>query len=530
MVKTIVKREFLDNILSFKFIASVLVALVIISICTFVLAADYKDRLRNYDKGIALAKEKLANIPTYSCLTVLIYRRPSPLSIFVSGTDRKAGSYVEFHNVGMEIPTFLKGGVTKNEFSDMVSVFDLAGVIVIVFTLLAIMLSYDSISGEKEEGVLALILSNSVPRYRLLIGKYLGALISVAVPLAFCFIWGTIVVLFSGGVGISKELIISLAWLYALSLIYLSLVLLMGTFVSIRTRSSFISLLVLLSCYLVFVFLVPQALRTYSAARIVEQAKNVEKNTNSLYEDRISKVGEALKQLPQTKTWIIRDQRYMDLYQGRAIVLSRINPPAALERQSFFSGLRIRLERDYAVKIQGLVDEDSKNKRRIRNTLNSILAFDPPSSFERTADLAADTGVDSLDRFFEHVVIFWHQYMHYMDEKGAFGLQYFFPGPKELTAYETELVKRINDDSSWQTARGRTVPYVGKYLKEALSYRPNVPNINLDDMPAFNLKPTGITDKIEASFINVLILLFYNITFFFLSYVSFNAYDPRKAE
>jgi len=530
MLKTIIKREFLDNILSFKFIACVLVALVVISLCTFVLTADYKDRLENYDKGTTLAKEKMTNVPTYSCLTVLIYKKPSPLSIFISGIERKAGSYLEFHNILMEIPAILKGGVTKNEFSDMVSVFDFSGVILVVFTLLAILLSYNSVSGEKEDGVLSLILSNSVPRYKLLLGKYLGGLISVAVPLALCFIWGILIVLFSGSVGVNRELLTSLVWLYFLSMLYLSLILLLGIFVSSRTKSSFISLLILLSFYLIFVFLVPQALRTYATGRIVEQTKNVEKNTKLLYEERTTKLEEALKKLPQTKTWWLRDQYYVDFYQGRAVVLSRINPPEAMLRQRFLASLRTGLEREYAVKIQEFVDKDSQNKKRIRHTLNNFLAYNPSSSFERTAELAADTGVDSLDRFFECVVLYWHQYMHYMDEKGAFGLKYFFPGPEELTPYEKELVKKISEDPSWQTAKGKAIQYKGKYLKEAMNYRPNIAYINLDDMPTFTFHSLGLADKIGASSISIIILVFYNLLFFILAHFSFNSYDPRKAD
>ena len=65
----------------------------------------------------------------------------------------------------------------------MFSFLDLSSVVIIIFTLLAILLSYNAISGEKEEGVLALALANEVPRYKYILGKYCGILISLAVPL-----------------------------------------------------------------------------------------------------------------------------------------------------------------------------------------------------------------------------------------------------------------------------------------------------------------------------------------------------------
>jgi len=530
MIRMIIKREFLDNILSFKFIACILAALIVISICTFALTADYKDRLKNYDKGVALAKEALSGVPNYSCLIVQIYKKPSPSSIFIPGIERKAGSHVEFKNILMEIPTFLRGGGTKNEFSDMVSVFDFSAVIIVVFSLLAILLSYNSISGEKEDGVLSLILSNSLPRYKLLLGKYLGGLISIAVPLALCFLWGILIVVFSRNVEVNSELLTSMGLLYLLSLIYLSFILLFGIFISSRTKSSFISLLILLAFYLIFVFLLPQAFRTYTAGRITEQAKNVEKNSQFLLDERSKKTEAALRNVPQTKSWRLIDQFNMKLYKGRGSFYSRINPPETIKMLKYFASLRTGTEREYADKIQELVDRDLRIENRIRRNLNNLLVLNPPSSFERTTEMTADTGVDSINRFFQQINLYWHQYLRYMEEKGAFGLKYFYPGPEELTPYEKELIKKINSDPSWQTVPGRSILYVGKYLKEAMDYKPNIPSIDLSDMPVFKFQPLGLSEKIGACFINMIVLIFYNLLFLILAHLSFNSYDPRKRE
>jgi hypothetical protein len=110
MIKTIIKREFLDNLLSFKFIACVLVAIMVSLASTSILTHDYQDRLRNYDTGIASAKEALTKIPVYSSLVVKLFRKPTPMSIFVAGIERKAGSYAEIRILGTDIPTSLQGG------------------------------------------------------------------------------------------------------------------------------------------------------------------------------------------------------------------------------------------------------------------------------------------------------------------------------------------------------------------------------------------------------------------------------------
>ena len=181
MIWTIVKREFLDNLLSFKFIACVVVAILLSTVSAIFLTNDYKARLKDYRTGVALNEENLKHVPVYSFLAPRVFKKPSPLSIFVSGIERETGSYADINH--RDIPASLRGGLIKNEFSHMFSFFDLSSIVMIIFTLLAILLSYNAITGEKEEGMLSLALANAVPRYKILLGKYLGILTTLAVPL-----------------------------------------------------------------------------------------------------------------------------------------------------------------------------------------------------------------------------------------------------------------------------------------------------------------------------------------------------------
>ena len=96
VIGTIAKREFLDNLLSFKFIACVLMAIILIVFraVTF-LANDYQSRLKDYDLGVAASQSALTKVPVYSYLEVRIFKKPIPLSIFVSGVERETGNYVD---------------------------------------------------------------------------------------------------------------------------------------------------------------------------------------------------------------------------------------------------------------------------------------------------------------------------------------------------------------------------------------------------------------------------------------------------
>lgn len=510
MMRAIIRREFLDNILSFKFVACVLVAVVLTLISTFVLTSDYQDRLEDYNKGLAVAKEKLTNIYVYSQLEVGIFKKPSPLSILVSGRENRTGNSVYLTH--REIPTSLKGGFIKNEFSRAFSFFDLASIVVVVFSILAILLSYQSVSGEKEDGVLSLILSNSVARYKFLLGKYAGGLISIVVPLTLCFIVGTLVVLFSRGVEAGSDFFIPAVILYLLSILYLSSILLTGILVSSRTKTSFHSLIFLLAFYLIAVFLLPLTVRNYSENMAIKKAKNYENTVNELVRETNKRIAESWNQVPVKRTWAMKS---LDFFR-------RINPKETVEFYKGYFPLREKIREEHALKIYDLKRKDFQAKERIRKFQKIFLAFIPPSSFEETAELIAGTGQDNLNLFFQQLTLYWHQYVRYLHEKDAFSLKYFFPGPEELTLEEREIISGMNE--AFQ--KGSEV-WKSEAHKRATNYNPQLSTLNLADLPVFQFRKAEFLGRIKTISFNALLLIFYNLLALILAHFSFNRYDPR---
>ena len=62
------------------------------------------------------------------------------------------------------------------------------------FSLFVISIAYDTICGERESGTLALVASNPVSKYHILIGKYLGGMASLLAPLAIGWIAAAILI------------------------------------------------------------------------------------------------------------------------------------------------------------------------------------------------------------------------------------------------------------------------------------------------------------------------------------------------
>ena len=111
-------------------------------------------------------------------------------------------------------------------------------------SLFAILLTYDAICSEKERGTLALVCSNSVSRFTILWSKYLGAMVVLLIPSMIGICIGLLLIL-TGNVNLSGEAFARLSMFTLVSIIYMSLFLFLGLFVSSLTHRPPIALLIL---------------------------------------------------------------------------------------------------------------------------------------------------------------------------------------------------------------------------------------------------------------------------------------------
>jgi ABC-type transport system involved in multi-copper enzyme maturation permease subunit len=521
MIRTIIEREFLDNILSFKFVACILVAVVLTAVSTVVLAGDYRDRLDDYSKGMASARDALSKVPAYSFLAVGIYKKPSPLSIFTPGVESRSGNFVTLTH--REIPSSLKGGAKKNEFASIFSFFDLLSIVVGILSILAILLAYGSISGEKESGMLSLALSNAVPRAQYLAGKYLGGMISLAVAVLACFLAGSLILRFSKGLALEPGFFLSLFLVYAFSLLYLSSVLLFGILISSLTKSSFQSLIIILAFHLVAVYVLPFAINSAAAGASIRKARNYDENIGALLDEMRANLDRAEGEIPVKRTWAFMNWNT----QTDSVILGRLNPPETIAHYESLFERTEKLKVEYAIKAHALRQEDLRIRTRIDRLCNRVLASLPSSCFVRAAELETGTGREELSRFFRLLTIYWHQYVRYLDEKNAFSLKYSYPYPRELSPSDQALIDDVQlvyaekKSPFWANPAFRDVGRLNK------QYEREIEPIDLGDLPVFAFRRVGFARRLGAWSMSILILVIDNILLFSLAYFAFARYDPR---
>lgn len=523
MIRTIIKREFLDNLISFKFIACVLVAVVLVGISTFIQAENYLDRLDDYNKGMALAQDELTKVPAYSFLQVSIYKKPSPLSILIPGLENRTGNFVTISH--REIPTSLKGGRVNNEFASMISFFDLPSIVVGIFSILAILLAYGGISGEKERGTLSLVLSNAVPRSRFLAGKYLGGIISLALAALLSFLIAVLILLCTKGIGFENNFFLSLLLVYLFSLLYLSSVLLFGIFMSSLTKSSFQSLVIILAFYLVAVSLLPLTINSAADGASARKAVNYDRNIGALLKEKSASFDKAEAEIPVKRSWAFMNWKT----DTDTVILGRVNPPETIAHYESLFGRTEKMKEEYAIKAHSLRQQDLLVRDKIERFRNWMLAFLPASCFSRAVELEAGTGREGLDGFFSQLSMYWHQYVRYLDEKNAFSLAYSYPYPRELPPSDKALVDEIERVSAEKKGPFWASPSYREISKLNARYEKEIKPLSLSDLPVFVFQRDGFVRRLGTWLPNILILIIYNLILFILGYFAFVRYDPRTA-
>jgi len=252
MLRAILKREILEHLISPKFLIGIVIATALMATSTIMNLANYRQRQQDY---LDAQREMRGDRVTTS-----IFRSPQTLSVFVQGLDRKLGSQMKVDS--MRIPARLSGFmgeyVSGNpRLSSGFETVDLAFVVRVVLSLMVIFLAYSSVSEEKLHGTLRLVLSNSVPRDQLLMGKFLGGLLVILGSMLASAFLSILLVALSRAMPLGMADWARIAGMLGISALYLICFYTCSLFVSVLVNRPSIALMVLLQIWIFFVVIYP---------------------------------------------------------------------------------------------------------------------------------------------------------------------------------------------------------------------------------------------------------------------------------
>ena len=273
MIWHIGKRELYDNLNSLRFALATALLLALMLINAVLYLREHPERIQAYHNAAAGAVKTLEgrSASLYRLATEGpgdLHKAPSLLRFCVEGdeaflpTHASGANYVR--RIADRTPIWRMGypQKTPNLFNirpDFTTL-DWAFIVGYVLSFIAILFTFDSISGELERGTLRLTLANAIPRHIVLIGKFLGAFISINIPLAIVVLMNLLLISTSDAVQLNPEAWRRLGILYGIIILYICLFIALGLLISAAVRESGVSLVVLLLIWVSFVVFMPNTL------------------------------------------------------------------------------------------------------------------------------------------------------------------------------------------------------------------------------------------------------------------------------
>ena len=273
MIWHIAKRELYDNLNSLRFALTTVLLLGLMLTNAVVHLREQPARIQQYLTAVTDTRNALyaRAVSLYELAQKgpgKLYKKPSALYFCAEGGTPFLSDVVESHHhfwVRGDLKSFWQmryPAATPNltNIRPDVTKIDWAFVIGYVLSLIALLFTFDSVAGERERGTLRLMLANSVPRHTVLVGKFLGALMSISIPFALTVLINLLVLSTSSTVYLGADVWGRLGIIFFVGILYTCLFLALGLLVSTRVQRSAVSLVMLLLTWVTLVVFMPSIL------------------------------------------------------------------------------------------------------------------------------------------------------------------------------------------------------------------------------------------------------------------------------
>ena len=277
MLWHIVKRELFEQINSLRFALAMLLTVFLMLVNAVGHIDEYKTRQAAYGQKISAYSARLEENSNNLYKLVLngpgeLYKRPSPLSFCAHGSENNLPKFASGKSAGWGT-IYNISGIWRLKYSgfppitakDMFPVFlkiDWILIISNVLSFLALVWTFDAVSGEVERGTLRLTLSNAVARRTVLTGKFFSCLISLGAVFLCGVLVNLLLLYLSGTLQLRAEEWSRIGGIFVIGLIYIAVFIALGILISTRVNNASTSLVILLLIWVIWVILVPSMLGT----------------------------------------------------------------------------------------------------------------------------------------------------------------------------------------------------------------------------------------------------------------------------
>jgi ABC-type transport system involved in multi-copper enzyme maturation permease subunit len=289
MFRVIVKRELLHNLYSLRFLISLALVLVVFAAGAISSVRVTAASLEKYRQTQGQFLETMRGLAETNATELAVRKQTYSLkpraNAFISDAKEKyLPNAIVFS--AWNVFSFENKSGTANPFLQRYDELSWAFIAALIVSFIALLFTFDAVSGEKESKTLALSLANPVSRGTLLSGKLASAVLSVMAIVGTGVLAGLIVVLVLGPGGLSPALLGEvLGFLAAVALLAATFAA-FGLLASVIAPNSNVSLLLALAFWLAFAVIIPNS-STFVAKRLfpIESSETIQKNVVAAFDD-----------------------------------------------------------------------------------------------------------------------------------------------------------------------------------------------------------------------------------------------------
>jgi hypothetical protein len=272
MLTNLVLKELRAHVLTARFQAILVLQVVSLAAGFSVMTENFRARQDTFHSSREIHRQenkyalKLMNgteeYELHDLQGVYVARAPAPLSWVVRGLEDKLPT--ELH-VSQRHSRSIDGAIYRNPLMARFPAPDLLYLVLYLLSLLAVVLFFDSITGEREQGTLQLVLTQAVPRHQLLLSKWIGGFAALGIGTIIGVLVGVLYPLLTGTMVMSWLWAARLAALLVGVLLYLAVFSSLGLLISCLTQHSSTALIFSLLTWTVVTLVLPGPMRQIAA-------------------------------------------------------------------------------------------------------------------------------------------------------------------------------------------------------------------------------------------------------------------------
>ena len=483
MLSQLIKKEILEHLMRLRFAIACVLCLIVILCSLFVRCQDYGQVLDDYHQESAMERQRVDSLNqpwSFPWEGITAYRRPNPLKVFVRGVEDTNGGAVRV-SARQKLQPILRG--LQNTAVPLFPPIDLVAFVGLIMSLMAIVFGYDAICGEKERGTLRLMLSYSIPRDKVLLGKWIGGYVTLMTPFLLTVLVGAVIVMIQRHIALDAGQWSRLVAILGFALLYIAAMYSLAILVSCLTGRAATSVMLLLTVWVIIVLAIPN-LSPHLAGmfRPAANAQEVESASATAAERIWKEVREVME--AYRKDHGIDEQWYESVNWGNWEDMEKIY-------DMWMYGWP--LEKQAALKVlneYGKIDQRYGAQMAAQVQLTRWIGRASPfSCFALAATELADAGTMENTRYLEQLKAFQIELCDYAFDEC-------------ISMEHKHMQRKGKSPGPWHKFRDKPVP-------------------------SFNYVPAAARDYVAKVAVDCGILAGLTLLLFLLSYVKFMRYDVR---